>query len=96
MNSYKGRHVALYDIFYSDKDYAHEASFIHTIFESQNRQEFNRILELACGTGSFALELEKFGYDITATDNSSDMIACAQKKVVKAETSVNFEVRDMR
>jgi SAM-dependent methyltransferase len=96
MNSYIGRHAEFYDIFYADKPYAQEAAFVHQCLQQYGTGITRRLLELACGTGSHALTLEKFGYEIVATDYSQDMLACARRKAAKAASSVDFRWQDMR
>jgi len=96
MGIYQGRHAELYDLFYSEKPYATEAAFIHETLQRLSREATTRILDIACGTGSHAIELEKHGYEITATDISEDMLACARSKVKKSSSRVRFEQQDMR
>ena len=38
------------------------------------------ILDLACGTGTLALELSKMGYELIGCDASEDMLSIAQRK----------------
>lgn len=40
----------------------------------------NRVLDLCCGTGEFALALSELGYNVTAVDLSEDMIRIAKQK----------------
>jgi SAM-dependent methyltransferase len=96
MSSYVGRHAELYDIFYADKPYEEEAAFVHQCLNQYGGGEMGRLLELACGTGSHAMALEKFGYEIIATDYSEDVLARARQKAVKAGSSVDFRWQDMR
>jgi ubiquinone/menaquinone biosynthesis C-methylase UbiE len=96
MSSYVGRHAELYDIFYSDKEYDKEAAFVNQCIRRFGEKPVKNILELACGTGSHALELEKFGYKITATDYSEDMLNSARKKAESRSSSIVFEKQDMR
>lgn len=93
--SYIGRHVELYDLFYADKPYAEEAAFIHNCLQTYGNNVIN-VLELACGTGTHSLVLEKYGYKITATDYSPDMLAQAQNKGTTSRSSVEFRLQDMR
>lgn len=95
MASYIGRHAELYDIFYADKPYDAEASFVHQCFECYSIGTTHRLLELACGTGSHALALERLGYEIVATDYSEDMIACARRKASEKSSHVDFQLQDM-
>lgn len=94
-SSYNGRHAELYDLFYADKPYADEVAFIHTCINN-NKPGTKNILELACGTGNHSLLLEKYGYQIIASDYSSDMLAQAQKKAQKNNSRVDFRRQDMR
>ena len=96
MSSYIGRHAELYDLFYADKPYEKEALFVHKCLQQYSVGRMRRLLEIACGSGSHALVLEKLGYEIVATDYSEDMLACAQRKVVKAGSSIDFRQQDMR
>jgi ubiquinone/menaquinone biosynthesis C-methylase UbiE len=96
MNSYSGRYAELYDIFYKDKPYAEEAAFVHYCLQKFGKQPTRSVLELACGTGSHAIELEKFGYSIFATDSSDSMLAVARQKVRSLSSQVEFHNQDMR
>jgi SAM-dependent methyltransferase len=96
MSSYIGKHAELYDIFYSDKEYNKEILFVHQCMKKYGVNPTKKILELACGTGTHAFELEKIGYEIIATDYSEDMLKCAQNKAKKISSSINFQVQDMR
>jgi len=96
MSSYAGRYAELYDTFYADKPYADEAAFVHSCLQKYSVGTTKRLLELACGTGSHALALEKFGYEIVATDYSNDMLARARHKAIQASSTVDFRWQDMR
>src|SRR5690349_19777662 len=54
-----------------------------------------RLLEIACGTGTHALQLEKRGYKIVATDYSKDMLGRARQKALAANSTVEFQLQDM-
>jgi len=96
MSSYIGRHAELYDIFYADKPYAEEAAFVHQCLQQYSVGTTHRLLELACGTGTHALALEKLGYEIVATDYSEDMLAYARRKAAEGGSSADFRWQDMR
>jgi ubiquinone/menaquinone biosynthesis C-methylase UbiE len=96
MSSYIGRHAVLYDLFYGDKPYTQEAEFVHLCIQRYGDGNTKRLLELACGTGNHALALEKYGYTITATDYSPDMLELAQVKAKKMDSHVDFRWQDMR
>jgi SAM-dependent methyltransferase len=96
MSSYVERHAALYDVFYADKPYAREAAFVSERLLEAGVQRNGRILELACGTGRHAFELEKLGYRVLGTDYSPDMLACAAAAQQRARSGVEFREMDMR
>ena len=96
MSSYIGRHAQFYDIFYADKPYAKEAAFIHQCLQQYSTGATRRLLELACGTGNHAFVLEKFGYEIVATDYSEEMLTCAKRKAAESASSIDFRWQDMR
>ncbi len=96
MSSYVGRHAQLYDTFYADKPYDREAAFVHACLEHDSVGGTRQLLELACGTGSHALALEKLGYSILATDYSPEMLACARAKAERVGSRVRFVGQDMR
>ena len=93
--SYIGRHAELYDLFYAEKPYEDETAFIHNCLQIYG-DGIKTVLELACGTGTHALMLEKYGYEITASDYSPDMLAQAQKKGDASHSGVKFCLQDMR
>jgi SAM-dependent methyltransferase len=91
LTSYSGRHAELYDLFYADKPYEAEAAFVAECLREHSVGSTTRLLEIACGTGTHALQLEQRGYKIVATDYSPDMLACAQQK----SSTVEFQLQDM-
>ncbi len=52
------------------------------------------ILDLACGTGTLAVELAKLGHYVLGVDISPDMIEVAKSKAAKL-ANVSFRVQDM-
>ena len=95
MTSYSGRHAELYDLFYDEKPYQAEASFVAECLAEYSVGPTTRLLEIACGTGTHALELEQRGYQIVATDYSKDMLERAQQKATAANSGVDFQLQDM-
>lgn len=96
MSSYIGRHAELYDLFYAAKPYTNEAAFVHQCLQKYGAPAPRRLLELACGTGAHAFALEKFGYQIVATDYSEDMLAIARRKAAQGSSQIDFRWQDMR
>src|SRR5436309_11570076 len=96
MTPYAGRYAELYDLFYGDKPYAEEAAFVRDCLRAFGIFRVREILELACGTGGHALELEKFGYQVTATDRSPEMLEVARQRAAKCSSKVQFVAADMQ
>lgn len=96
MSLYGGRFAELYDLFYEGKPYATEASFIHWCINEYAISGGRSLLEIACGTGTHAFELEKFGYQITAADYSDSMLAVARLKAKRLSSLIAFHNQDMR
>lgn len=95
MASYSGRHAELYDLFYKDKPYAAEAAFVDRCLTDLSSGPVNRLLEIACGTGTHAFHLEKPGREIVATDYSEGMLRRAREKAVEKHSRVEFQLQDM-
>lgn len=55
----------------------------------------NKVLDLACGTGTVSILLAQRGYDVTGIDRSADMLEIARAKAREAGVEVNFLQRDM-
>lgn len=84
MSSYEGRHAELYDLFYAEKDYAGEAAFVHGALERFAQGPTTRVLELACGTGRHALQLERLGHEVVGVDHSEAMLRVAAARAAGA------------
>lgn len=88
--------ASIYDEIMSDIDYAFWSDFIDAIIQ-EHHPNAESVLELGCGTGSFALLLDELGcYRITATDASASMIDRAKEKAGGIENNVKFEILDFR
>ncbi|MGM0506174.1 MAG: class I SAM-dependent DNA methyltransferase [Bacteroidota bacterium] len=87
--------AALYDTLMGDVDYDAWADYVDELIQIHG-PETEKILEVACGTGSLALSLDELGtYDVTATDLSEAMIRIARNKAALALSPVRFDVADM-
>lgn len=96
MSTYAGRHAELYDLIYAEKPYGEEAAFIHKCLQRFSIGSTKRLLELACGTCTHALELEALGYEIVAVDNSEDMLTVARRKATEGSSRIRFLRQDLR
>ncbi|MDI6400883.1 class I SAM-dependent methyltransferase [Balneolaceae bacterium ANBcel3] len=86
----------LYDEIMHGVDYEDWTDYIDTLIQLHHPGAVD-ILEIACGTGTMALELERFGdYRITATDRSPEMIRIARQKARQRQSQVTWDVQDMR
>ncbi|MBS3787108.1 class I SAM-dependent methyltransferase, partial [Candidatus Bipolaricaulota bacterium] len=56
----------------------------------------SKILDLACGEGTFAIETAKLGYDTVGVDLSKEMIEIARSNSEEAGIDTTFLHRDMR
>ena len=67
--------------------------FTQRLFKKYNLKNV-KILELACGTGIFAIEMAKNGSTIVGLDKSEEMINLANKKAEEID-NCNFQIADM-
>ncbi len=54
-----------------------------------------RVLDLACGTGTAAIEMSKLGAEVVGIDGSSEMLKYARRKAKKARRRIVFEKQDL-
>lgn len=86
--------AAGYDVVMEHVEYEAWAEFVHHLLGTHGR-EVRRVLELGCGTGSFAFELQELGgYEYIGTDGSSSMIRVARAKAELYGVPIQFEVAD--
>ena len=95
MTSYSGRHAELYDLFYADKPYAAEAAFVDQCLRTYSIGPADRLLEIACGTGTHSFHLEKPERTIVASDYSEAMLRRARQKAAEKHSQVEFQLQDM-
>lgn len=84
-----------YDRLTADVDYAGAAAYLLSLFRLHGKMP-ESLLDLACGSGSLALELARRGVDVTGADGSEDMLSLAQEKAREAGKSLLFLHQDMR
>ncbi len=70
-----------YDLFYKDKPYAAEASYIGDLIRKY-RPGAKSILNLGCGTGRHDVLFEKMGYSVCGVDLSDTMLVEAYKRAI--------------
>jgi ubiquinone/menaquinone biosynthesis C-methylase UbiE len=55
-----------------------------------------RVLDVACGEGTFAVALAREGVKVTGIDLSPDMLALAKEKAARENLAIDFINQDMR
>ncbi len=70
------------------------AAYISSIFRKYD-VDVSRILEVACGTGNFALYLSELGYDLTCSDLSPEMLKIAAAKFERHNIPKKLFAADM-
>ena len=84
-----------YDALNSDFDYKGYANFCDRIFLEYMEKKPKCILDLACGTGSLAIELSKLGYDLVGVDLSEEMLSVTERKFREASKDVLLTCQNM-
>jgi glycine/sarcosine N-methyltransferase len=67
-------------------------AFLHEEFAARGAR---RILDLACGTGTYTLELASLGYEAYGTDLEPGMVDVAREKAAALKSEAKFAVGDM-
>jgi len=94
MEPYGQRYAERYDLFYANKPYTAESEFVQRAFAECAVAPGQRVLELACGTGSHALELARRGYQVVATDRSAAMLEHARRKAAVVDVAIEWRQQD--
>ncbi len=68
-------------------------TFLDTEFRARR---VKRVLDLACGTGTYTIALARLGYEAWGTDLEAGMVEQAGKKALATGAKANFGVGDMR
>lgn len=85
-----------YDLVMEHVDYAEWADYVHTLLQKHAAGPVETILELGCGTGAFAGQLQPQGpYRYTATDVSEAMLTEA-RDLLDDDGDIRFEHADFR
>jgi ubiquinone/menaquinone biosynthesis C-methylase UbiE len=66
------------------------------LFERFGLPRSGKLLDIACGEGSFAAAMAGSGWQVSGIDGSPDMIELAQERAQKENVVVDFSVQDMR
>lgn len=85
----------VYDRLMTDVPYERWATYIDQTLKKYGKARGN-LLEVGCGTGTLTGLLYDFGYPITGTDLSEDMLSEAQLKSIDAGQRIPFICQDMK
>lgn len=91
MESYKD-FARVYDEFMDQTPYDEWLENILTVFDRYGIKDDASILDLGCGTGKMARRLAKKGYEVTAVDNSMDMLEVAASE---EDDGILYVLQDM-
>jgi SAM-dependent methyltransferase len=83
--------AAIYDSLMSVVPYRHWVGYVERIWERFGRRPV-RVLDLACGTGSATVELQRRGYEVAGVDYSAAMLQIARSKAPE----IPFDEQDVR
>lgn len=84
-----------YDLVMQHVEYDVWAAYVHQLLTRHGDDAIDMVLELGCGTGSFALQLQPLGdYTYIGTDRSPQMVRVAQIKADEASKDMRFEQLD--
>lgn len=93
MKSYN--HFAeFYDDLTENVEYKVRSEYISGFFNEYGLNSNAKILDLACGTGSFASELLNMGYLVEGIDASSEMLSIADNKLNGNVKLINAKMQD--
>ncbi len=88
--------AAYYDHLGEHIDYKRYAEAAKELLFEHGEGTSGLVLDLACGTGSIALELDRLGMEVIAVDASSEMLNQAREKASEAGADILFLCQDMR
>ncbi len=83
------RLATIYDHVMRHVDYVHWARYVSSLL-ARHKVKPNRVLDLACGTGSLAIELYRRGFDVLGADGCREMLDMAVEKVRKLHYPILF------
>ena len=81
--------ASAYDGLTTDVDYRAVLSFFQKILENNGKKP-ERILDLACGTGSMSVLLAEAGYRVIGADISEEMLTVAAQKAASLQGEMPF------
>jgi SAM-dependent methyltransferase len=82
-----------YKILYENRDELEAQAFVEKLIDHLQPLPKSSMLDIACGEGRFAVQLEEHGFDVTGIDLSNHSIEKAKKL---ENPNLHFMVHDMR
>lgn len=82
-----------YHTLYQHRDFSEAENFLKELLDFLNVQPQQKALDLACGKGRHAIQMEKYGLDVLALDLSEQSILAAK---ASENEHLKFGVHDMR
>jgi len=70
-----------------------QKKFLHDYLQQEN---LTSILDIGCGTGTYALEISQMSIRVLGVDLSNEMIEISKKKALDKGSSSSFALADMR
>ena len=89
------RLASIYDHVMRHVDYVHWASYVESLFGRHHVSPVD-VLDLACGTGSLAIELHRRGYHMQGADACREMLDVGEEKAKQLGYAIAFYHRDLR
>jgi 2-polyprenyl-3-methyl-5-hydroxy-6-metoxy-1,4-benzoquinol methylase len=98
LNKFYAKLTPFYHIIYQDwdKSIQKQARNLNALIRKHFGKNNFSILDFSCGIGTQSLGLAKLGYQVTASDISSNAIDRAREEAEKRKLSITFSVADMR
>ena len=72
----------VYDALMGDVNYPRRSEYLLNLFKKFDKKP-SLLLDVACGTGGFSIELAKKGIEVIGTDISEDMLSIAREKTAE-------------
>ena len=94
MAGYEEVFARYYDALTADVDYRGHGAYLKRLAE-QYGGRFRLVLDLACGTGSLAVELARLGAEVIAVDGSQEMLTQAMNKSAGVTPPILYLCQDM-
>lgn len=89
------RFSTVYDALMAGVDYDAWAAYIDKLIKRYSDGPSHALLECACGTGELTFRLDELGYNLVASDLSTDMLRIAEEKCRRRGVRIPFVAQDM-